>query len=63
MEHEYSLKEKTLSAQMSDLEESSRNSSADLMRLLTAQNKSIQRWKDEGKNMAQAFEIKMKNMK
>uniref|UniRef100_A0A3Q2YED9 Sodium channel and clathrin linker 1 n=2 Tax=Hippocampus comes TaxID=109280 RepID=A0A3Q2YED9_HIPCM len=52
MEHEYSLKEKTLSAQMSDLEESSRNSSADLMRLLTAQNKSIQRWKDEGKNMA-----------
>ncbi|KAM9818081.1 sodium channel and clathrin linker 1-like isoform 1-T2 [Syngnathus typhle] len=63
MEQEYSLKEKSLSAQMSDLEESSRNSSADLMRLLTAQNKSIQRLKDEGKNMAQAFEIKMKNLK
>ncbi|XP_077426293.1 sodium channel and clathrin linker 1-like [Vanacampus margaritifer] len=63
MEQECSLKEKSLSAQMSDLEESSRNSSADLMRLLTAQTKSIQRWKDEGKNMAQAFEIKIKNMK
>ncbi|XP_057699580.1 sodium channel and clathrin linker 1 isoform X1 [Corythoichthys intestinalis] len=63
MEQEYSLKEKTLNAQMSDLEESSRNSSADLMRLLTAQKKSIQRWKDEAKNMSQAFANKMKNLK
>ncbi|XP_061625923.1 sodium channel and clathrin linker 1-like isoform X5 [Phyllopteryx taeniolatus] len=63
MEQEYSLKEKTLIAQMSDLEESSRNSSADLMRLLTAQKKSIHRWKDEAKNMSQAFENKMKNLK
>ncbi|XP_061535025.1 LOW QUALITY PROTEIN: sodium channel and clathrin linker 1-like [Phycodurus eques] len=63
MEQEYSLKEKTLTAQMSDLEESSRNSSADLMRLLTAQKKSIHRWKDEAKNMAQAFENKMKSLK
>ncbi|XP_077460512.1 sodium channel and clathrin linker 1-like [Stigmatopora argus] len=63
MEQEYSLKEKTLNAQMTDLEESSRNSSADLMRLLTAQKKSIQRWKDEAKNMAQAFENKTKNLK
>ncbi|XP_077380835.1 sodium channel and clathrin linker 1 [Festucalex cinctus] len=63
MEQDYSLKEKSLSAQMSDLEESSRNSTADLMRLLTAQTKSIQRWKDEKENMAQVFEFKIKNMK
>ncbi|XP_061839884.1 sodium channel and clathrin linker 1-like isoform X1 [Nerophis lumbriciformis] len=63
MDQEYSVKEKTLKAQMIDLEESSRNSSADLMRLLTAQQKSIQRWKDEAKNMAQTFENKIKTMK
>nr|XP_057922366.1 sodium channel and clathrin linker 1 isoform X2 [Doryrhamphus excisus] len=63
MEQECSLKEKTLKAQMSDLEESSRNSNADLMRLLTAQQKSIQRWKEEAKNMAEAFENKIKDLK
>ncbi|XP_054635040.1 sodium channel and clathrin linker 1-like isoform X2 [Dunckerocampus dactyliophorus] len=63
MEQECSLKEKTLKAQLSDLEESSRNSNADLMRLLTAQQKSIRRWKDEAKNMAQAFENKIKDLK
>ncbi|XP_054636411.1 sodium channel and clathrin linker 1-like isoform X2 [Dunckerocampus dactyliophorus] len=62
MDEEYSKKEKTLKAQMSDLENSSRSSIADLMRLLTAQQKSIQRWKMEAPNMAQAFEAKIKNL-
>ncbi|XP_061685812.1 sodium channel and clathrin linker 1-like isoform X2 [Syngnathoides biaculeatus] len=62
MEQEYSVKEKALKAQMTDLEESNRNSSADLMRLLTAQQKSIQRWKVEAPNMAQAFETRIKNL-
>ncbi|XP_061625924.1 sodium channel and clathrin linker 1-like isoform X1 [Phyllopteryx taeniolatus] len=62
MEQEYSTKEKALKAQITDLEESSRNSSADLMRLLTAQQKSIQRWKVEAPNMAQAFQSRIKNL-
>ncbi|XP_019744921.1 sodium channel and clathrin linker 1-like [Hippocampus comes] len=62
MAQEYSIKEKTLKAQMSDLEERSHNSSADLMRLLTAQQKSIQRWKVEVPNMAQAFECRIRNL-
>ncbi|XP_037101850.1 sodium channel and clathrin linker 1-like [Syngnathus acus] len=62
MMQEYSIKEKTLKGQMSDLEEHSRSSSADLMRLLTAQQKSIQRWKVEASNMAQALESRIKTL-
>ncbi|KAM9818084.1 sodium channel and clathrin linker 1-like isoform 2-T2 [Syngnathus typhle] len=62
MMQEYSIKEKALKGQMSDLEEHSRSSSADLMRLLTAQQKSIQRWKVEASKMAQALESRIKTL-
>ncbi|XP_040893013.1 sodium channel and clathrin linker 1 isoform X3 [Toxotes jaculatrix] len=63
MEQEYSLKEQGLDARVRELEESSRSSNADLTRLLTAQQKSTQRWKEEAKNLVQAFETKIKDLK
>uniref|UniRef100_A0A3P8THK9 Sodium channel and clathrin linker 1 n=1 Tax=Amphiprion percula TaxID=161767 RepID=A0A3P8THK9_AMPPE len=63
MEHEYSLKEQGLDARVRELEESSRSSSADLTRLLTAQQKSTQRWKEEAKNLVLAFETKITGLK
>ncbi|KAM9314785.1 LOW QUALITY PROTEIN: sodium channel and clathrin linker 1-like [Pholidichthys leucotaenia] len=63
MEQEYSLKEQELEARVRKLEESSRSSSADLTRLLTAQQKSIQRWKEEATNQVQAFETKITSLK
>uniref|UniRef100_A0A1A8S9A0 Sodium channel and clathrin linker 1 n=2 Tax=Nothobranchius rachovii TaxID=451742 RepID=A0A1A8S9A0_9TELE len=63
MEQEYSLKEQELGVRLSELEESSRSSSADLTRLLAAQQKSTQRWKDEAKNLLQTFETKTAGLK
>lgn len=63
IEQEYSLKEQGLDARMRELEESSRSYSADLTRLLTAQQKSTQRWKEEAKNLVQAFETKITGLK
>ncbi|XP_029013672.1 sodium channel and clathrin linker 1 isoform X4 [Betta splendens] len=63
MEQEYSLKEQGLDARMRELEESSRSASVDLTRLLTAQQKSTQRWKEEAKNLVQAFESKTTGFK
>ncbi|XP_074551921.1 sodium channel and clathrin linker 1 isoform X2 [Halichoeres trimaculatus] len=63
MEHKYSLKEQGLEARMQELEESSRSSSADMKRLLAAQRKSTQHWKEEAKNLVQAFETKISNLK
>ncbi|XP_010793816.1 sodium channel and clathrin linker 1-like [Notothenia coriiceps] len=63
MEQEYSLKEQGLDARVQELEDSSRSSCADLTRLLAAQQKSTQRWKEEAKNLVQAFETKMTGFK
>nr|XP_046259740.1 sodium channel and clathrin linker 1 [Scatophagus argus]XP_046259747.1 sodium channel and clathrin linker 1 [Scatophagus argus] len=63
MEQEYSLKEQGLDARLRELEECSRSSSADLRRLLTAQQKSTQRWKEEAKNLIQSFETKITGLK
>ncbi|XP_024115413.1 sodium channel and clathrin linker 1 isoform X1 [Oryzias melastigma] len=63
MEHEYSVKEQGLEARVRELEESSRSSSADLTRVLAAQQKSAQRWKEETKNLVQAFEAKITGLK
>ncbi|XP_033986683.1 sodium channel and clathrin linker 1 isoform X2 [Trematomus bernacchii] len=63
MEQEYSLKEQGLDTRVQELEDSSRSSCADLTRLLAAQQKSTQRWKEEAKNLVQAFETKMTGFK
>ncbi|KAM9857184.1 sodium channel and clathrin linker 1 [Aulostomus maculatus] len=63
MELEFSLKQQGLEASVRELEESSRSSSTDLTRLLMAQQKTTQRWKDEAKNLVKAFETKMAHLK
>uniref|UniRef100_A0A3P8VSD7 Sodium channel and clathrin linker 1 n=1 Tax=Cynoglossus semilaevis TaxID=244447 RepID=A0A3P8VSD7_CYNSE len=63
MEHECSLKEQGLSARMKELEDSSRNSTAQLTRLFAAQQKTTERWKEESKNVVHAFETKIKSLK
>uniref|UniRef100_A0A3Q3W4S3 Uncharacterized protein n=1 Tax=Mola mola TaxID=94237 RepID=A0A3Q3W4S3_MOLML len=62
MEQEYSLKEQGLDARVRELEECNRSSNADLRRLLTAQQKSTQRWKEEANNLVQSFETKIKTL-
>ncbi|XP_064818561.1 sodium channel and clathrin linker 1-like isoform X1 [Oncorhynchus masou masou] len=63
MEQEYSLKEQGLEARVRELEESSRSSSADLTRLLSAQQKTSQRWKEEAKTLTLTFHTKLTSLK
>ncbi|MEQ2276153.1 hypothetical protein XENORESO_014599, partial [Xenotaenia resolanae] len=63
MEQACSLKEQGLDARVRELEERSRSSTADLTRLLAAAQKSTQRWKEEAKNLVQAFETKITALK
>ncbi|XP_062334265.1 sodium channel and clathrin linker 1 [Osmerus eperlanus] len=63
MEQEYLMKEQGLDARVREVEESSRMSSADLTRLLAAQQKSSRRWKEEAKALAQAFETKLTSLR
>ncbi|XP_064818361.1 sodium channel and clathrin linker 1-like [Oncorhynchus masou masou] len=62
-EQEYSLKEQGLEARVRELEESSRSSSADLTRLLSAQQKTSQRWKEEAKTLTLTFHTKLTSLK
>ncbi|KAM9399010.1 sodium channel and clathrin linker 1 isoform 2-T2 [Salvelinus alpinus] len=63
VEQEYSLKEQGLDARVRELEESSRSSSADLTRLLSAQQKTSQRWKEEAKTLTLTFHTKLTSLK
>ncbi|KAM8772635.1 sodium channel and clathrin linker 1 isoform 1-T1 [Acanthopagrus schlegelii] len=63
MEQEYSLKEQGLSAQVRELEECMRSSSAEMTSLVKAQQKRTQHWKEEAKNLIQSFETKITGIK
>lgn len=63
LEQEYSMKEQGLDARVRELEESSRSSSANLTRLLAAQQKSTRRWKEEATKLVQEFETKISSLK
>ncbi|XP_033829932.1 sodium channel and clathrin linker 1-like [Periophthalmus magnuspinnatus] len=63
LEQEYCLKERELDAQIRELEETGKRNSADLTRLLTAQQKTTQRWKEEAKKLIQDFETKIMSHK
>ncbi|CAL8329925.1 unnamed protein product [Lota lota] len=63
IEQEYSVKELGLDARVHQLEASSRSSSDNLTRLLTAQQRSTQRWKEEAKKLAQAFEANIASLR
>ncbi|XP_066576250.1 sodium channel and clathrin linker 1 [Amia ocellicauda] len=63
MEHEYSVKEQVLEARARELEDRSRASMTELTRLLTAQQKTTKRWKEESRKLAEAFELKLSHAK
>lgn len=63
MEHDHSMKECSLEARMRELEDSSRNSTNELNRLLMAQQKTTKRWKEEARKLAEAFEVQLNNLK
>lgn len=63
MEHDHSMKECSLEARVRELEDSSRNSTNELNRLLMAQQKTTKRWKEEARKLAEAFEVQLNNLK
>uniref|UniRef100_A0AAY4AH61 Sodium channel and clathrin linker 1 n=1 Tax=Denticeps clupeoides TaxID=299321 RepID=A0AAY4AH61_9TELE len=63
MEQEFSVKEHGLDARLRELEESRKSSSADLTRLLLAQQKTTKRWKEEARKLADIFEHKLGSLK
>ncbi|XP_073698524.1 sodium channel and clathrin linker 1 [Garra rufa] len=63
MQQELCVKEQGLESRLREMEESSKNSSAGLSRLLLAQQKTISRYKDEAKNLTQAFQQKLSSLR
>ncbi|XP_072477096.1 sodium channel and clathrin linker 1 isoform X4 [Notamacropus eugenii] len=63
MEHEFSIKEHVYEIRLRELEESNRSSTVELRRLLVAQQKATNRWKDETKKITEAAETKISNLK
>ncbi|XP_067259270.1 sodium channel and clathrin linker 1 isoform X2 [Chanodichthys erythropterus] len=63
MQQELCVKEQSLESRLREMEESSKNSSAGLTRLLLAQQKTISRYKDEAKNLTQAFQQKLSSLR
>ncbi|XP_043104821.1 sodium channel and clathrin linker 1 isoform X2 [Puntigrus tetrazona] len=63
MQQELCVKEQGLETRLREMEESSKNSSAGLTRLLLAQQKTISRYKDEAKNLTQAFQQKLNSLR
>ncbi|XP_077061253.1 sodium channel and clathrin linker 1 [Siphateles boraxobius] len=63
MQQELCVKEQSLESRLREMEESSKNSSAGLTRLVLAQQKTISRYKDEAKNLTQAFQQKLSSLR
>ncbi|KAA0722498.1 Sodium channel and clathrin linker 1 [Triplophysa tibetana] len=63
MQQELCVKEQGLESRLREMEESSKNSSAGLSRLLLAQQKTISRYKDEVKQHTEAFQQKLSSLR
>nr|XP_017203062.1 sodium channel and clathrin linker 1 isoform X1 [Oryctolagus cuniculus] len=63
MEYEFSLKEHGFEVQLREMEDSNRNSTAELRNLLAAQQKAANRWKEETKTLTESAEIRINNLK
>ncbi|XP_068961462.1 sodium channel and clathrin linker 1 isoform X3 [Petaurus breviceps papuanus] len=63
MEHEFSAKEHGYEIRLRELEDSNHNSTVELRRLLVAQQKATNQWKDETKKITEAAETKISNLK
>ncbi|XP_045686904.1 sodium channel and clathrin linker 1 isoform X4 [Phyllostomus hastatus] len=62
MEHEFSVKEHGFEVQLREMEDSNRNSTVELRRLLATQQKAADRWKEETKKLTESAETRISNL-
>ncbi|NXE68676.1 SCLT1 protein, partial [Calcarius ornatus] len=63
MEHEHAVKEHGYEARLREMEDSSHKSTTELRRLLVAQQKATNRWKEETKNLTETAEARISKLK
>ncbi|NXW34217.1 SCLT1 protein, partial [Phaetusa simplex] len=63
MEHEHAVKERGYEARLKEMEDTSQKSTAELRRLLVAQQKATNRWKEETKNLTETTEARISKLK
>ncbi|KAF4790027.1 Sodium channel and clathrin linker 1 [Turdus rufiventris] len=63
MEHEHAVKEHGYEARLKEMEDTSHKSTAELRRLLAAQQKATNRWKEEIKNLTETTEARISKLK
>ncbi|XP_043401508.1 sodium channel and clathrin linker 1 isoform X7 [Chelonia mydas] len=63
MEHEHSVKEHGFEVRLKEMEVTNRNSTVELRRLLVAQQKATNRWKEETKKLTETTETRINNLK
>ncbi|NXB04410.1 SCLT1 protein, partial [Cnemophilus loriae] len=63
MEHEHAVKEHGYEARLKEMEDTSHKSTAELRRLLVAQQKATNRWKEETKNLTETAEARISKLK
>ncbi|KFR05440.1 Sodium channel and clathrin linker 1, partial [Opisthocomus hoazin] len=63
MEHEHSVKEHGYEARLKEMEDTSQKSTAVLRRLLVAQQKATNRWKEETKRLTETTEARISKLK
>ncbi|NXH74999.1 SCLT1 protein, partial [Hydrobates tethys] len=63
MEHEHAVKEHGYEARLKEMEDTNQKSTAELRRLLVAQQKATNRWKEETKNLTETTEARISKLK
>ncbi|NXI55902.1 SCLT1 protein, partial [Chloroceryle aenea] len=63
MEHEHAVKEHGFEARLKEMEDTSQKSTAELRRLLVAQQKATNRWKEETKHLTETTEARISKLK
>ncbi|XP_053797514.1 sodium channel and clathrin linker 1 isoform X4 [Vidua chalybeata] len=63
MEHELAVKERGYEARLREMEDTSHKSTTELRRLLVAQQKATNRWKEETKNLTETTEARISKLK
>ncbi|NXL29749.1 SCLT1 protein, partial [Glaucidium brasilianum] len=63
MEHDYAVKEHGYEARLKEMEDTSQKSTAELRRLLVAQQKATNRWKEETKSLTEITEARICKLK
>ncbi|KAG8453896.1 hypothetical protein GDO86_000499 [Hymenochirus boettgeri] len=63
MEHEFSVKQQGFDVQLQEMEDSKINSINDLRRLLMAQQKATNQWKEEARKLTESTEARLGNLR